>query len=217
MYIDTLSLWCQYKSSWQSKKVYRITNVLFSYISFSMVRKNSGFTMVELMIVIAIIGILAVTLIPAFSGMQNRAKDSGTASAVNSAGIALEAYQSDTGTWFAPATGFALNNAAVSTFASLKKDSACAPQSSSIGSTITVTAGWCPGTSQSFGYVPAQNVSASDSYIIWAKMFTPARGTLISAPATWGTSTGGIVNMNGNQQFGTPSAGYYAIHGANRQ
>ena len=43
----------------------------------SMVRNMKGFTMVELMIVISIIGILAVTLIPAFSGMQERAKDTG--------------------------------------------------------------------------------------------------------------------------------------------
>ena len=51
--------------------------------------------MVELMIVIAIIGILAVTLVPAFTGMQDRAKDTGTTSAVNSASVGIEAYASD--------------------------------------------------------------------------------------------------------------------------
>lgn len=40
-------------------------------------KKESGFTLVELMIVLAIIGILAVVLIPKMSGMKDSAKSSG--------------------------------------------------------------------------------------------------------------------------------------------
>ncbi len=61
-----------------------------------MVRNVKGFTMVELMIVIAIIGILAVTLIPAFSGMQNRAKDTGIVNQVEGSALALEGWKTDT-------------------------------------------------------------------------------------------------------------------------
>ena len=61
-----------------------------------MVRNVKGFTMVELMIVIAIIGILAVTLIPAFTGMQARARDTGRIQSLESASTALEAWKSDT-------------------------------------------------------------------------------------------------------------------------
>lgn len=94
-----------------------------------MVRNVKGFTMVELMIVIAIIGILAVTLIPAFSGMQNRAKDTGTASAINSSAIALESWKNDANTNFgynsvAVADQNALN-AHTAIFTSLKSGAAC--------------------------------------------------------------------------------------------
>lgn len=37
--------------------------------------KNAGFTIVELLIVIVVIGILAAITIVAFNGVQNRAKD----------------------------------------------------------------------------------------------------------------------------------------------
>lgn len=92
--------------------------------------------MVELMIVIAIIGILAVTLIPAFSGMQNRAKDTGVSSAVNSASTALDAWKSDTNSAFATGASNALAGMS-GTFTSLKAASVCATQSSTVG-TVSV-------------------------------------------------------------------------------
>ena len=69
-----------------------------------MVRNVKGFTMVELMIVIAIIGILAVTLVPAFNGMQARARDTGRVQTLESASTALEGYRADVNPTTFPAT-----------------------------------------------------------------------------------------------------------------
>ncbi len=60
-----------------------------------MVRNVKGFTMVELMIVISIIGILAVTMIPAFAGVQERARDTGRITAIESVRTSMETYGND--------------------------------------------------------------------------------------------------------------------------
>lgn len=41
------------------------------------IKNKTGFTIIEIMVVIALIGILAVVLVPKFSGVKNRAKDAG--------------------------------------------------------------------------------------------------------------------------------------------
>ncbi|TWH60636.1 type IV pilus assembly protein PilA [Desulfitobacterium sp. LBE] len=51
-------------------------------------RKDGGFTLIELMIVIAVIGILAVVLVPKMSGVKDSAKYSGVTTNVKS----VEAY-----------------------------------------------------------------------------------------------------------------------------
>lgn len=59
--------------------------------------KNRGFTIVELLIVIVVIGILAAITIVAFNGIQQRAKDTGRKSDVSSLAKALSMYQADHG------------------------------------------------------------------------------------------------------------------------
>jgi prepilin-type N-terminal cleavage/methylation domain-containing protein len=56
------------------------------------IKKNSGFTIVELLIVIVIIGILAAITIVAYNGIQNRAKASAAQSSANVLQKKLEAY-----------------------------------------------------------------------------------------------------------------------------
>lgn len=56
---------------------------------------HKGFTIVELLIVIVVIGILAAITIVAFNGVQERAHDSSVQSNVNSFGKALMTYQVD--------------------------------------------------------------------------------------------------------------------------
>ena len=56
---------------------------------------NSGFTLIELMIVIAIIWVLAVTLIPQLTWAQARARDTWRISSLKNISAVLETYYSD--------------------------------------------------------------------------------------------------------------------------
>ena len=67
-----------------------------------MVRNVKGFTMVELMIVIAIIGVLAVALIPTLTGAQAKSRDTARVSILTNASTSITSYASDVGAY--PAT-----------------------------------------------------------------------------------------------------------------
>ena len=60
-----------------------------------MMRKNEGFTLIELMIVIAIIGILAAIAIPQFSAYRQRSYNAAAEADVRNAATAQEAYYVD--------------------------------------------------------------------------------------------------------------------------
>jgi type IV pilus assembly protein PilA len=66
-----------------------------------MMRKNEGFTLIELMIVIAIIGILAAIAIPQFSAYRTRSYNSSAESDLRNAATAQEAYYVDHQTYVA--------------------------------------------------------------------------------------------------------------------
>jgi type IV pilus assembly protein PilA len=69
-----------------------------------MMRKNEGFTLIELMIVIAIIGILAAIAIPQFSAYRTRSYNSAAEADIRNAATAQEAYYVDRQTYVATPT-----------------------------------------------------------------------------------------------------------------
>jgi type IV pilus assembly protein PilA len=69
-----------------------------------MMRKNEGFTLIELMIVIAIIGILAAIAIPQFSAYRTRSYNSAAEADLRNAATAQEAYYVDNQTYKATPT-----------------------------------------------------------------------------------------------------------------
>ncbi len=75
-----------------------------------MVRNVKGFTMVELMIVIAIIGVLATALIPSLLGSQSKARDSARFNNLKSIGAALDGYQMEN-TYFPDTAGTCASDA----------------------------------------------------------------------------------------------------------
>jgi prepilin-type N-terminal cleavage/methylation domain-containing protein len=64
-----------------------------------MMRKNEGFTLIELMIVIAIIGILAAIAIPQFSAYRVRSYNAAAEADLRNAATAQEAYYVDKQTY----------------------------------------------------------------------------------------------------------------------
>lgn len=67
--------------------------------------KQTGFTIVELLIVIVVIGILAAITIVAYNGIQNRAYDGAVQQDLSSIGKKLELYKIDNNDLYPSSTG----------------------------------------------------------------------------------------------------------------
>ena len=65
-----------------------------------MKKMKQGFTLIELMIVVAIIGILAAIAIPKFADLINKSKEGATKGALSSLRSAIQVYYGDNEGWF---------------------------------------------------------------------------------------------------------------------
>lgn len=61
---------------------------------------RKGFTLIELMIVVAIIGILAAIAIPKFANLINKSKEGATKGALSTVRSAIQVYYGDNEGWF---------------------------------------------------------------------------------------------------------------------
>jgi prepilin-type N-terminal cleavage/methylation domain-containing protein len=73
-------------------------------------KKDRGFTIVELLVVIVVIGILAAITIVSYTGVTTRAKNAQAASNAAAAQSVAEAINADTGSYPATAAAFALGS-----------------------------------------------------------------------------------------------------------
>ncbi len=105
-------------------------------------RNSKGFTIVELLIVIVVIGILAALVITTFTGIQRKARDTERTTDIKAIHSQLEAYYAQNG-WYP-----ALAEVNTTTLAGLDADALVAPNSSTaIDSTASTTA--------KYSYVPS--------------------------------------------------------------
>lgn len=58
-------------------------------------KKRKGFTLIEILVVIGIIGLLAIFLVPNLLGVRDRAKEAAVKSVMRTIQLAVEAYQMD--------------------------------------------------------------------------------------------------------------------------
>lgn len=151
-----------------------------------LIRRTSGFTIVELLIVIVVIAILAAVTIVAYNGIQTRAENTKTITAVSSYARAIRSYATINGSY--PVTGLGV-------FACLGT-----PPGGECGNVTDAVSGSCGGDT-----VPAVTVASFDTAIKTVI-------TSLPQPSTQSIACG-TRNFVGAHYFSTNgTAGYIAFY-----
>lgn len=151
--------------------------------------QQRGFTIVELLIVIVVIGILAAITIVAYNGIQARAKDSRVQSDIQAVAKKIELYAAETGVY--PSTG------ALSTVLS---DDNCPAGSSQ--------ADWVPGVTGSLpqSQQPAKGANGANGCYMYASDGT---SYILSA---WNMAAGGPQNSTMYRRVGFRESAFYGAN-----
>jgi prepilin-type N-terminal cleavage/methylation domain-containing protein len=115
-------------------------------------KKDRGFTIVELLIVIVVIAILAAIVIVAYSGIQNRAKSSSAKSTAQAVQSKAEAYNADGPTGAYPVLLANMTSAATTTSYYLSGVTFSAADPTSAAATNVVSFYTCTGGGNKIGY-----------------------------------------------------------------
>lgn len=113
-------------------------------------KRDRGFTIVELLIVIVVIAILAAIVIVAYNGVQNRAKSSSALSTAQAVQSKSEAYNAETGSY--PTLLANLTTAASTTSYYLSGVTFSAADPTSSSATNSVSYYTCTGGGNKIGY-----------------------------------------------------------------
>ncbi|MBL0550614.1 prepilin-type N-terminal cleavage/methylation domain-containing protein [Aeromonas caviae] len=122
-------------------------------------KRQSGFTLIELMIVVAIVAILAAIALPAYQSYTKKAKFSEVISATGAAKTAFEVCAQTTGTGCDTAAAAAISGYPRGFVQSVGVS----------GSVITAT-----GTSEASGTYTLTGTVQSNKQVTWVKACTPA-------------------------------------------
>lgn len=140
-------------------------------------QRRRGFTIVELLIVIVVIGILAAITVVAYNGIQLRARDTDRLSDISQIRKKLEAYKAINNVY--PSAYDMMNSTFRKDNLDIQSDSTVIPAGSSL------SIGYCAPTPQQYcysgSYLPGDCYAAGDTTCIgyWLRYRTEANPTVI--------------------------------------
>jgi len=147
-------------------------------------RKN-GFTMVEVIIVVAIIAILASIIVPKMSGGRDKANFEACKTNLRHIGMALEMYNNDNGQYSPSSAGtsMAMNNSCYLVQGGYLKNAVYCPLGNyAYRLFVNYTGSWCAG----FGVPSGSPLVTCDSYVLTGGTSESGHpGYAIQTPAYW--------------------------------